>query len=147
LTSPQRHDPARVKLGERARQLSRDVRRDRARHPPRGGQRRCERAPVDVLHDQVVIAVVGEEVMNLLDRRMRHCGTEARLAPEAIGDRRAAAKVSPELVDHDGPSEPRLPPEIHVTRSGSCELLFDDDASDRRTCRHGVPRGGRTAEL
>ena len=83
------HDPAPVRVAERAQDLLGERDRDLGRQRPALGHELLQRPPVDQLHRDVRRAVPLRAVEDRDDVRVREPGRGLRLAPEALAELRA----------------------------------------------------------
>ena len=122
-----------VSAGEQALEHAADLRQ---RHPP---DVRAQRAALDVLHRDVRRAVVLEVVVDRDDVRVAQRAGDARLAQEALGERRVGRVERAELLERDEAVEVGLAGEVHHRHAAAADLAEDLVAAD---CLHeasGIP--------
>jgi hypothetical protein len=91
----------------------------------------AQRPALDVLHRDVRRAVVLEVVVDRDDVRMRERPRDARLAQEALGERRVGRVEGGELLERDEAVEVGLPREVHHRHAAAADLPEDLVAADR----------------
>ena len=90
-----------------------------------GGQDLVERSPVDVLHDDVVGAVLFTPVEHRHDVRVVQVGGGLCLTTEALDERRVAGEVGVEHLDRDRPVEQLVLGQVHDGHAAPPELAVE----------------------
>ena len=121
-------DAVRLRVGEPGEQAFEHAADLRQRHP---ADVRAQRAALDVLHRDVRRAVVLEVVVHGDDVRVRQRPGHARLAQEALGERRVGRVERAQLLERDEPVEVGLAGEVHHRHAAATDLPEDLVAADR----------------
>ena len=101
--------------------------------------------PGHVLHDEEVHAVLGVEVEDGRDARVREAGQDVRLAPEALARGRVPERAAQKHLDRDVAVEVQVAGAIDLAHAACAErfqdLVVGELLSDhRRTTVAGVTR-------
>ena len=86
-----------------------------------------------MLEHEVVVALPGEQVEDLLDVGMADACGHPRLTAEALDPLRISQGLAPQRLHQDTPTEPRLAGQQQIARA--IDLLVEHQASDRHTLR------------
>ena len=129
-------DPVAMRERERAEDLPRVVDRDRDRRRAVADEQLLERAPVEVLHRDVVGALGAAAVEDRDDVRVVQAGGALRLAPEPLDELLVGGMPVVEQLQRDAASELLILGEIDVRHPARAELALDhvalvEDAVDQ----------------
>ena len=136
-------DPVAVREAERREDLPRVVDRDPERRRAARDEQLLERAPLEVLHRDVVGALGLAAVVDRDDVRVREPGGVLRLAAEALDELLVAGVPVVEDLDRDAPAELLVFGEIDVRHAARAELPDDQVAPVEEPVDEGIARGHR----
>ena len=135
--------PLRCAKRERAEDLARVVDRDRDRRRAVADEQLLERAPVEVLHRDVVGALGAAAVEDRDDVRVVEPGGALRLAPEALDELVVGGVPVVQQLQRDAAAELLVLGEIDVGHPARAELALDHVALVEDAVDQGVS-GGHT---
>ena len=136
-------DAVAVRVAQRREDLARVRDRDRNRAEAARADQLLQRASLDVLHDDVVRAVVLAAVEDRDDVRVREPRRVRRLAPEALDELVVVRVARVQHLDRDPSAELLVLGQVHVGHAAAAELARDavaageEGAGEGVLCRHG----------
>src|SRR5438128_3839833 len=142
------HDPVSVREGECAEDLTRVVDRDRHRRRAVLDEQLLERAPVEVLHRDVVGAFGVAAVEDRNDARVVETRRALRLPPEPLDELLVGGVPVVQELQRDAAAELLVLGEVHIRHPARSELPLDhitgiERASDQCVAQaHGFPATG-----
>ena len=140
-------DAVSVRVSERGENLTRVGDSDRDWAQAARADELLQRAPLDVLHDDVVGAVVLAAIEDRDDVRVGEAGCVCRLAPEALDELVVVRVPRVQDLDRDPASELLVLGEVHVGHAAAAELPRDavapceERSGEGVLGRHGCRRG------
>ena len=133
------HDAARVRFGERARDLPGRPHNLGRRRPPSRCDLFAKRGAVDEFGDDEQLVVDFLERVDGADSRMGERRGRPRFPPQPLALHRIARQVRRERFDRDLPPEPRVRREIHAPHPAAADFPDDRVGAERRSRhQHGV---------
>ena len=126
-------DAARVRLGERARDLPGRPHDLGRRRPPAGCDLVAERGAVDEFRDNEQLVVGFLERVDRADARMGERRGGPRLAPQPFALHWIACQVRSEHLERDLPSQSRIRREVHASHASAADFFDDRVRTERRS--------------
>ncbi len=138
------HDAVVVTEVQRPADVGDDLHRAAGRQVSLGPEDVAQRAPFDVLHDDighrgalVAVAVTVTGVIDRDDRRMVQAGRGLSLTTKAVQEGRVAGKVGAQHLDRDLAAQPDVAPAVHLGHAPVADELTElVPAADQSGLRH-----------